>query len=68
MNEEILKLADECFVDRRNNVLSIKTFMGNDKELEDFYRAAYNAGFEAGRAIGDTSDCDRNTRALEVKP
>jgi|LakMenEpi03Aug12_release.lakeMendotaPanAssembly.Ray.scaffolds.fasta_scaffold1267311_1 hypothetical protein len=37
MNKDDVRLiADQCFVDRRNNVLPTKTFMGNDDELQNF--------------------------------
>ncbi len=37
-DEEILTLADGSFVDRRNNVLPTKTFMGIDDEVLTFAR------------------------------
>lgn len=37
MNKDDVRLiADQCFVDRRNNVIPTKTFMGNDDELQNF--------------------------------
>ena len=34
--DDVLRIATECFVDRRNNVTPTKTFMGNDDELSNF--------------------------------
>lgn len=37
-DEEIKVLADTSFVDRRNNILPTRTFMGTDEELVSFAR------------------------------
>jgi hypothetical protein len=55
MIDEILKLADSCMADRSANKLSTLTFMTSDREIEAFYRAAYNKGLDdAIRAAYDT--------------
>ena len=35
-----LALADQFFVDRRNNITPTRTFMGTDEELKTFYCCA----------------------------
>lgn len=44
MNEEIVTLCHQCFVDASKAMT--RTLMVTPTELEDFYRAAYNKAIE----------------------
>lgn len=75
MNEEILKLAQECGIQINHRFGEIYT--GN-VQLEAFYRAAFNAGIEAAAKVCDSrhSACMEpeirevaiEIRTLEIKP
>lgn len=73
-NEEILKLAKECGARRLMSPVKHESLglMGND-EIEDFYKAAFNAGIEAAAKHLDDmwyrtqTDCSDAIRKLELK-
>ncbi len=59
-NEEILKLANECFIDE-NYLTAV--------QIEAFYKAAFNAGIEAAADVADsfvhgTDDDPRDPNAV----
>lgn len=69
-NEEILKLAKECGARRLMSPVKHESLglMGND-EIEDFYKAAFNAGIEAAADVADsfvhgTDDDPRDPNAV----
>lgn len=69
MNDEILKLAKEC------GYWSGQTVEMNEAGIEAFYRAAFNAGLEAGAKVCDDNERWINAshigsliRALEMRP
>lgn len=63
MNEEILKLAEDCHI----TVLEGSCYAEPD-ELEAFYKAAYNrAVLDAANAMREYPEAVKNIRQLELK-